>query len=254
MGQQEKKAQMEIKDYYDRFSDAWLNEYGSLIQTSLFADKPKDFAQVMMGRAMITPQHSVLDVGCGVGGVMLGLMENGVLDVTGVTLSSRQIELGRELDADLNIELADFMEWDDRGRKFDRIIFCESFGYFTEPSKLIDKIRGLLAPGGMVYVKDLCAVNDPDLMQQVGLEAIGNLWRWYNIYTTQEMAWMWGMRRIGGGDNLWRETSCRKFIEFVMGNGSFAKAHGEELANAGMKQQPAWNGQVPVKTSDFLFA
>ena len=92
---------MEIKDYYDRFSDAYLNEYGSLIQSSLFADKPKDFAQVMMGRAMITPQHSVLDVGCGVGGVMLGLMENGVLDVTGVTISSRQIELGRELDADL---------------------------------------------------------------------------------------------------------------------------------------------------------
>ncbi len=245
---------MEVKEYYDKFSDAWLNEYGSLIQTSLFADKPKDFARVMMDRAIITPQHSVLDVGCGVGGVMLGLMENGLLDVTGVTISERQVELARELDADLNVELADFMEWDDRGRKFDRIIFCESFGYFSEPGKLIAKIRGLLKPGGMVYIKDLCAVSDPDLIQQVGLDGIGELWGGYSIYTTQEMAWMWGMRRIGGGENLWRETSCRKFIDFVMGESSFAKAHREELANMGLKQQPAWNGQVPVKTSDFLFA
>jgi SAM-dependent methyltransferase len=246
------ELKMDIKTYYDGFTDIWVNFYGSLLQTALFAPEPVDHCRVMMGRGLISPGHSVLDVGCGVGGVMSGLMENGVEDVTGVTISPRQVEL-----AELSLELADFMEWDDAGRKFDRLILCESFGYFDEPGKLIEKCVGLLKPGGMIYVKDLCVVNDPDFMQQAGLSAIDSLWLGYNVYSTEEMIWMWGMsgvRRIGGGDNLWREADCGKFIDFVRGESVFAKAHRERLADMGRVQQPIWNGQLPVKASDFLFA
>jgi SAM-dependent methyltransferase len=170
---------------------------------------------------------------------MSGLMENGVEDVTGVTNSKRQVEL-----AELNLELADFMEWRDTGRKFDRLILCESFGYFEEPGKLIAKCVGLLKPGGMVYVKDLCAVNDPDLLQQVGLAELEKLWNYKN-YTAGEMGWLWaqaGMRRIGGDDNLWRVSDCAGFVRFISGNSDLGKMHFPTI------------GQVPVKASDFLFA
>ena len=235
---------MEVKEYYDKFSDAYLTEYGSVFQAALFAPTAKNHCSVMMDRAIITPQHSVLDVGCGVGGVMLGLMENGLLDVTGVTISERQIQLARELDADLNIELADFMEWDDRGRKFDRIILCESFGYFEDLGALIAKVRGLLNRGGMVYIKDLCAVSDPDLLQQAGLKELKILWN-YDNYTTSEITWLWsqaGMRRVGGDDNLWRISDCSGFVNFISGNNNLGRMHFPTV------------GQVPIKASDFLFA
>jgi 2-polyprenyl-3-methyl-5-hydroxy-6-metoxy-1,4-benzoquinol methylase len=173
---------MELKmtpaEYYDTVLGCYLGEYGPLLQTAMFAPEPVDHCRVMMGRGLILPGHSVLDVGCGVGGVMSGLMANGVEDVTGVTNSIRQVEL-----AELNLELADFMEWADAGRTFDRVIFCESFGYFEEPGKLIEKCVKLLKDGGMVYVKDLCAVNDPDLLQQTGLSGVGQLWGGYKNYT-----------------------------------------------------------------------
>ena len=254
------ELKMTTAEYYDEFSELWGREYGPLMQTALFAKEPKDFASVVMGRGIILPGHSVLDVGCGLGGVMSGLMANGVEDVTGVTISKRQVEL-----AELSLELADFMEWEDRGRRFDRLIFCESFGYFEEPGRLIEKCVGLLKPGGMIYVKDLCAVNDPDLLQQYGLAQMGKLWGGYRTYSVVEMAWMWGlggMRRVGGADNLWRETDINQFMAFVRGEGAFAEAHREKLAEFGMGQQPVWEElgrqlqttQLPVKASDFLFA
>ena len=83
-----------------------------------------------MNRGRILESCSVLDVGCGVGGVMKGLKENGVTDLIGVTISSRQVELAKQLDPDLDIVLSDFMQWEDKGRKCDRIILCESFYIF----------------------------------------------------------------------------------------------------------------------------
>jgi SAM-dependent methyltransferase len=144
----------------------------------------------------------------------------------------------------LKLELADFMEWDDAGRTFDRLILCESFGYFDEPGKLIAKCVKLLNPGGMVYVKDLCAANDPDLLQQVGLAELKKLWNYEN-YTAAEMSWLWaqaGMRRIGGDDNLWRISDCAGFVQFISGSSELGKMHFPTI------------GQVPVKASDFLFA
>ena len=230
---------MSTAEYYDEYSDVYLSDYGPVFQAAMFAPEPVDHCRVMMGRGLISPGHSVLDVGCGVGGVMNGLKANGVEDLTGVTISKRQVEL-----AELSLELADFMEWDDAGRKFDRLILCESFGYFEEPGKLIAKCVGLLKPGGMIYVKDLCAVNDPDLLQQVGLSELEKLWNYKN-YTANEMGWLWaqaGMRRIGGDDNLWRISDCAGFVRFISGNSDLGKMHFPTI------------GQVPVKASDFLFA
>jgi SAM-dependent methyltransferase len=228
-----------VAEYYDDYSDVYLGEYGPVFQAALFAPEPPAHCRVMMDRGMILPGHSVLDVGCGVGGVMSGLMANGVTDLTGVTISPRQVEL-----AELSLELADFMQWDDAGRTFDRVILCESFGYFDEPGKLIAKCVGLLNPGGMVYVKDLCSVNDPDLLQQSGLAELRKLWNYEN-YTAGEMSWLWGqagMRRIGGDDNLWRISDCSTFVSFISGNSKLSRMHFPTV------------GQVPIKAADFLFA
>jgi 2-polyprenyl-3-methyl-5-hydroxy-6-metoxy-1,4-benzoquinol methylase len=229
---------MSTAEYYDEYSDVYLSDYGSVFQAALFAEDPVEHCRVMMGRGMILPGHRVLDVGCGVGGVMSGLMANGVEDIVGVTNSVRQVELAK-----VDLELADFMEWEDAGRTFDRVILCESFGYFEEPGKLIAKCVGLLKPGGMIYVKDLCAVSDPDLVQQVGLAELKTLWNYEN-YTVGEMVWLWaqaGMRRVGGDDNLWRISDCVGFVKFISGDSQLGKMH-----------YPAV-GQVPVKASDFLF-
>ena len=82
---------MTTEEYYDKFSDAYLAEYGPVFQSSVFSPNPKDFARVMMDRAIITPQHSVLDVGCGVGGV--GVV--GVVGVVAVVVVAELVEVDR---------------------------------------------------------------------------------------------------------------------------------------------------------------
>ena len=54
---------MDVREYYDTFSEAYLEHYSPVFETAVFSRDPKQFAAVMMERAMISQQHSVLDVG-----------------------------------------------------------------------------------------------------------------------------------------------------------------------------------------------
>ena len=88
----------------------------------------------------------VLDVGCGTGKVASELIARG-LDVLGVELDERMAGIARE--HGVEVELAAFETWDDRGRTFD-LITCGDAWHWIDPVRGWRKIGRVLRPGGTV--------------------------------------------------------------------------------------------------------
>lgn len=90
--------------------------------------------------------HRVLDVGCGTGKVARGLLARG-LNVLGVELDPRMADVARG--HGVEVEVAAFEEWDDRGRTFDLITFGDAW-HWIDPQRGWRKIARVLRPGGTV--------------------------------------------------------------------------------------------------------
>ena len=75
----------------------------------------------------------MLDVGCGTGKVARGLLARG-LDVLGVELDPRMAALARA--HGVEVEVAAFEDWDDRGRTFDLITFGDAWHWIDPAARL----------------------------------------------------------------------------------------------------------------------
>ena len=97
--------------------------------------------------------RSVLDVGCGNGGKLVELVADGAVDSVGVDISDNflsarppGLELVRGNLSDLG-SIAELV-----GRKFDRILFLQSFGYATDPVATLQTARTMLADDGFILL------------------------------------------------------------------------------------------------------
>lgn len=96
---------------------------------------------------------SVLDLGCGSGGKLAQLVEAGARDAVGVDVSGTFVTErppGLELiQGDLN-ELESISAL--RGRRFDRILFLQSFGYAMDPVATLRRAATMLADDGFILL------------------------------------------------------------------------------------------------------
>jgi cyclopropane-fatty-acyl-phospholipid synthase len=81
----------------------------------------------------IEPGNSVLDIGCGWGGMAIYLAQNFDVSVKGITLSEEQLALARQRAVDagvagrIDFELVDYRDLAARGDQFDRIVSVGMF-------------------------------------------------------------------------------------------------------------------------------
>src|SRR5579875_2013811 len=97
--------------------------------------------------------RSVLDLGCGNGGKLAELVRDGAVDCVGVDISGNFLTVrpgGPEL------VRGDLSELDSipalAGRRFDRIMFLQSFGYAADPVRTLLAARALLADDGFIVL------------------------------------------------------------------------------------------------------
>ena len=97
--------------------------------------------------------RSVLDAGCGNGGKLAELVLDGAVDSVGVDISGNFLSApppGLELiQGDLS-ELDSLPEL--AGRRFDRIMFLQSFGYAKDPVRTLKAARAMLADDGFILL------------------------------------------------------------------------------------------------------
>jgi len=108
----------------------------------------------------------ILDVGCGIGGTSRYLASNiPGSTVTGITLSTKQVERATKLAKDRNIPNANFQVMDALNmtfpdNSFDVVWACESGEHMPDKKRYVDEMTRVLKPGGRIVIATWCQRDD----------------------------------------------------------------------------------------------
>lgn len=128
------------KDSYALFKRGIV---GRLIGTIREKDRLLD----LMGNAQVKTNSRVLDVGCGAGGLLNRLLDQGFTDLIGIDpYATEHIGSGMRI---LSKKLEDLSEDD----KFDLIIFNESFEHMPDQLAILRKASSLLSRNGVCLIR-----------------------------------------------------------------------------------------------------
>lgn len=113
--------------------------------------------------------NSVLDIGCGWGGMAIYLAQHFDVTVTGITLSEEQVALARERVADaevadkVTIELVDYRDFAKAGRRFDRIVSVGMFEHVGRPQfeTFFEACARMLADHGVMLLHTIGRMGGP---------------------------------------------------------------------------------------------
>lgn len=117
-------------------------------------------------KLLLRPGQKVLDIGCGWGGLGLYLNQVAEVDVTGVTLSTEQLEVARGRARDAGVEGRVKFELEDYRKvsgKFDRIVSVGMFEHVGAPNygTFFDKLHELLTDDGVALLHTIGRADGP---------------------------------------------------------------------------------------------
>ena len=160
-----------IVDYYaeseNAYKDSWDLNNSLAIHYGYWDDKVKSFPQsllrmneVMVEVANIKSSDVILDAGCGIGGSSIFLAEKIGCNVTGISLSEKQVNKAKELAVKKNVEtqvdfkVMNYCATNFPHESFDIVWGCESICYADDKEQFIKEAWRLLKPGGRLVVAD----------------------------------------------------------------------------------------------------
>ena len=160
-----------IVDYYsateNAYKDSWDLNNSFAIHYGYWDEKVKDFPgsllrmnEVMMEAAKIRSNDKVLDAGCGIGGSSIFLAERIGCQITGISLSDRQVNKAKELakqkgvEGNTNFETMNYCATSFPDKSFDVVWGCESICYADDKEQFVKEAYRLLKPGGRLVVAD----------------------------------------------------------------------------------------------------
>jgi tocopherol O-methyltransferase len=182
-----------IKLHYDLASDYYLSLWGEHIHHGYWPTKESEatqtkeeaqtnLIQLLLDISKVLPKSSVLDVGCGIGGTSRYLASKHGSFVTGITISTKQVEIANRLTkaavedgpsrSDVSedhgfVELGDgkvkFLELDaekmddffsNQQGSFDAVWISEALSHFPNKALFFENVMKVLKPGGKLVLAD----------------------------------------------------------------------------------------------------
>ncbi len=151
----------EVRKYYNDWNDRYERSYGHIIQAFRPANDDLLIDYLLNSLDLKAGRH-YLDAGCGVGGVSIPFARKTDCNITGVTISDRQVEKANQLiqendlGSKIKISQGDFHHLSKlfEHNIFDGIFFMESLGHSNSPEKVLSEAYRVLKPGGFIYIKD----------------------------------------------------------------------------------------------------
>ena len=153
-----------VIEHYDVVSPYYRALWGEHLHHGYWvrSDETKEQAQLQLiehlaALANIKPGSRILDIGCGLGGSSLFLAKKFHASVTGITISSVQVEMAnraateQHLDANFLLMDAEAMIFD---QQFDVLWSVESISHYQDRQKFFDSAAKFLKPGGTFAITD----------------------------------------------------------------------------------------------------
>ena len=161
----------DVEQYYDlsqtHYKRVWdLQRSRSLhygywdATTKNFHEALLNINKILAAKAGINKHHKVLDAGCGIGGSSLWLAKNIGCNVTGISLSAKQVQTAYNLAVAENLQSLAIFEQQDftathyEAESFDIIWAIESVCHASDKSKFINEAYRLLKKGGRLILAD----------------------------------------------------------------------------------------------------
>lgn len=159
-----------VAEIYDRFTSlsAWdgnlhFGYWDDPASTTSIEEAAHRLTDLMAGRLALEPGAHILDVGCGVGGPAMRVASKYGVEVTGVSISSRQVARANELAAEAGLSdqvrflVADAMSMDLPEDNFDGAIAIESIMNMPDRRAVLSRIGRSLRSGKRLVLTDAFA-------------------------------------------------------------------------------------------------
>jgi ubiquinone/menaquinone biosynthesis C-methylase UbiE len=150
----------EVEKYYEKWTDEYI-EFGNVWQ-SLLTPNVEDMIGYIANVIGIKEGMKVLDAGCGVCGPAIILAEKYQIHIEALTHSEKQIQYSNkniknsQLKGTINLCKGDYHYLEEyyQPEEFDVVFFLESLHNSCQPEQVIQSVRKVLKPGGILYIKD----------------------------------------------------------------------------------------------------
>lgn len=144
------------------FEDGECPAKGQPVASSTpFARALERTIEIIVTPAMIEESHHVVDAGCGIGGTAIHLARTRGCAVTGVNLSTKQLEIAREKVAEAGLERRIGFEFANcsqhlpfRSDSIDAVVNIESACHYGDRERFLREVRRILRPGGRIVAMD----------------------------------------------------------------------------------------------------
>jgi ubiquinone/menaquinone biosynthesis C-methylase UbiE len=99
--------------------------------------------------------NNLLDVGCGTGTLLSLINTRYDAQIAGVDLTPKMLNIARiKLGDDADLKVADSEDLPFEDNKFDMVICTDSFHHYPHPENVLNEIRRVLEPDGMIIIAD----------------------------------------------------------------------------------------------------
>lgn len=177
------KSLEKIKDYYNDnqifYRVFWMNKKNLAMHFGYWYKNTKNKHEALINENKLVAEKldikrgdKVLDAGCGVGGTAIWIAENFGVEVSGLTLVKKQVELakkyakGRKIENLVSFFEGDFCKAPFTDNSFDKIYAIEAACHATDKRVFLKEMNRLLKPGGKLCIADYFLVksleNDED--------------------------------------------------------------------------------------------
>lgn len=165
---------MNQKDYWNNAAES--KEFTTKIQIAKF-------------EKYVDKKAFVLDVGCGYGRTLNELHEAGFTNTLGIDFSEKMIKRGIKMFPELNLKVKKSAAIDLEANSVDAVILFAVLTCIVENKEqtyLIDEIKRILKPNGIIYINDFLLNEDERNIRRY--EQFRNKYGSYGIFELQEGA------------------------------------------------------------------
>lgn len=194
----------DVTNYYDHtethYRQFWKMEQSMGLHYGIWDNSTKTLAEAIVNTnrqlavlGKITAADKVLDAGCGVGGSAIFLAKNFGCDVTGITLSERQVRTASGFASQNGVQhLARFERMDYTKTRFpdnhfDVVWAIESMQTATDKSLFFKEMQRILKPNGRILIADVFKEGNWKISETPVMQTMLNGWAMSDVLNVVEL-------------------------------------------------------------------